>query len=150
MRRLINNFPYYRLVQYIKYKAAWTSIRTLEIREADTSNTCFNCRTKDKKARKTQGLFQCGNCGIRTNADYNGAMNILQRGVGILSTLGGFVTYPEPSVIIDRNKMITKEPQMLQLWEDVRPIPHESSPTSHASMNTSICWILLSYSLHDA
>jgi len=35
------------------------------------------------------------------------------RGVGILSTLGGFLTYPEPSVIIDRNKMITKEPQML-------------------------------------
>jgi putative transposase len=113
MRRLINNFPYYRLVRYIKYKAAWRSIRTLEISEADTSNTCFNCRTKDKKARKTQGLFQCGNCSIRTNADYNGAMNILQRGVGILSTLGGFLTYPEPSVIIDRNKMITKEPYML-------------------------------------
>jgi putative transposase len=122
-RRLINNFPYYRLVQYIKYKAAWRSIRALEITEADTSNTCFNCRTKDKKARKTQGLFQCGNCSIRTNPDYNGAMNILQRGVGILSTLGGFLTYPEPSVIIDRNKMITKEPQ--KLWEDVRPIPHE-------------------------
>jgi putative transposase len=49
MRRLINNFPYYRLVQYIKYKAAWLSIRTLEISEGDTSNTCFNCRTKDKK-----------------------------------------------------------------------------------------------------
>jgi putative transposase len=113
MRRLINNFPYYRLVQYIKYKAAWHSIKTLEISEADTSNTCFNCRTKDKKARKTQGLFQCGNCSIRTNADYNGAMNILQRGVGILSTLEGFLTYPEPSVIIDSNKMITKEPQIL-------------------------------------
>ncbi|HXX98647.1 MAG TPA: zinc ribbon domain-containing protein [Candidatus Bathyarchaeia archaeon] len=81
MRRLINNFPYYRLVQYIKYKAAWRTIRALEISEADTSNTCFNCRTKDKKARKTQGLFQCGNCSIRTNADYNGAMNILQRGL---------------------------------------------------------------------
>jgi putative transposase len=113
IRRLINNFPYYRLVQYIKYKAAWTSIRVLEISEVDTSNTCFNCRTKDKKARKTQGLFQCGNCSIRTNADYNAAMNILQRGVGILSTLGGFLTYPEPPMIIERNKMIMKEPQML-------------------------------------
>jgi putative transposase len=113
MRRLINNFPYHRSVQYFKYKAAWVSIRALEISEADTSNTSFNCRTKDKKARKTQGLFQCGNCSIRTNADYNGAMNILQRGVGILSTLGGFLTYPEPSVIIERNKMITKELQTL-------------------------------------
>jgi hypothetical protein len=50
---------------------------------------------------------------IRTNTDYNGAINILPRGFGILSTLGGFLTYPEPSVIIDRNKMITKEPQTL-------------------------------------
>ena len=113
MRRLINNFPYYKLVQYIKYKAPWMGIRTLEISEPDTSNTCFNCRTKDKKARKTQGLFQCGNCSIRTNADYNEAMNILQRGVGILSTLGAFLTYPEPSMIIDRNKMIMKEPPLL-------------------------------------
>jgi transposase len=63
--------------------------------------------------RETQGLFQCGNCSIRKKTDYNGAMNILQRGIGILSTLGGFLTYPEPSVIIDRNKMIAKELQML-------------------------------------
>jgi transposase len=92
-------------------------IRTLEISEVDTSNTCFNCRTKDKKARKTQGLFPCGNCSIRTNADYNGAMNILQRGVGILSTLGGFLTYPEPSMIIERNKMIMKERVSSELKE---------------------------------
>jgi len=51
-------------------------------------NMAENADFQDKKARKTQGLFQCGNCSIRTNADYNGAMNILQRGVGILSTLG--------------------------------------------------------------
>ena len=48
MRRLINNFPYYRLVQYIKYKAAWRSIRTLDISEVDTSNTCFNCCRKQE------------------------------------------------------------------------------------------------------
>jgi putative transposase len=124
MRRLINNFPYYRLVQYIKYKAAWMGIRTLEISEADTSNTCFNCRTK--KARKTQGLFQCDNCSIRTNADYNEAMNILQRGVGILSTLGGFLTYPEPSMIIERNKMIMKEPPLF--WRRGCQSPTTCSP----------------------
>jgi transposase len=95
MRRLINNFPYHRSVQYIKYKAAWISIRTLEISEADTSNTCFNCRTKDKKAKHKD----CSNV----------VMNILQRGVGILSTLGGFLTYSELSMIIERNKMIMKE-----------------------------------------
>jgi hypothetical protein len=36
-------------------------------------------------------------------------MNIMQRGVGILSALGGFLTYPEPSMIIGMNKMNMKE-----------------------------------------
>ena len=70
---------------------------------------------RDKAAaRKTQGLFECNNCEIvRTNADYNGAMNILQRGLGILSSPWGFLAYPKPSVIVERNKVITKEPHML-------------------------------------
>jgi transposase len=42
---------------------------------------------------------------VRANADYNGAMNILQRGLGILSSLGGCLTYPRPSVIVERNKV---------------------------------------------
>ena len=71
---------------------------------------CSNCHIRDKAARKTQGLFECNNCNrVRTtNADYNCAMNILQRGL-ILSSLGGFLTYHKPQVIVDRNKMITKE-----------------------------------------
>jgi transposase len=49
------------------------------------------------------------------NADYNAAVNILQRGRGLLSRLGGFLTYPnfifekQPSMIVDRNKMIMME-----------------------------------------
>ncbi|PWU79421.1 MAG: hypothetical protein DLM72_17460 [Candidatus Nitrosopolaris wilkensis] len=110
IRRLINNFPYYRLVRYIENKAGWMDIKVLEISESYTSQTCFNCHVIDKTARKTQGLFKCNNCNVvSTNADYNGAMNILQRGLGILSSLRGFLTYPEPSVIVDRNKMITRE-----------------------------------------
>jgi putative transposase len=114
VRRLINNFPYYRLVQYIKYKAEWIGIKVLEISESYTSQTCFNCHIRNRAARRTQGLFECDNCKIvRTNADYNSAMNILQRGLGILSSLGGFLTYPKPSVIVERNKVITKEPHIL-------------------------------------
>jgi putative transposase len=35
-RRLVNNFPYYRLVQSIKYKAGWVGIDVLEVSEAFT------------------------------------------------------------------------------------------------------------------
>ena len=78
-----------------------------------------NCETQEEvddlwEKLSSQGLFECGNCRVKTNGDYNGGMNILQRGFGILSSLGGFLTYPaEPSVIVDRNKVITKEPHTL-------------------------------------
>src|SRR5215831_5873450 len=88
IKRLINNFPYYKLVQYIKYKAEWLGIRGQRDSEAYTSQTCFNCHIRQKNARKTQGLYQCTNCSP-VDADYNGAMNILQRGLEILSNLVG-------------------------------------------------------------
>ncbi len=113
VRRLVNNFPYYRLVQYIKYKAEWIGIKVIEVSEAYTSQTCHNCHVRDKTARKTQGLFKCENCGLNTNADYNGSRNILQRALGVLSKVGGTLTIPELSVIAGRSKVITKESHML-------------------------------------
>lgn len=60
--RLVNNFPYYALGQYIKYKAGWLGIRVVEISEAYTSQTCFNCHVRQKKSRKSQGLYKCKDC----------------------------------------------------------------------------------------
>jgi IS605 OrfB family transposase len=114
VRRLANNFPYYRLVQYIRYKAAWMGIKVMEISEAYTSQTCHNCHVRDKDARKTQGLFQCKNCRLGTNADYNGSMNIMQRALGILSRVGGILTLPsEPLVMAGRSHVIRGESHML-------------------------------------
>lgn len=111
IRRLINNFPYYRLVQYIKYKADWIGIKVLEVSEAYTSQTCHRCGKRSKTARKTQGLYECDGCGLNINADYNGSMNIMQRALGILSKVGGILTIPEPLVIAGRSKVITGESQ---------------------------------------
>src|SRR5206468_6674673 len=97
VRRLINNFPYHRLVQYIKYKAEWIGIKVLEVSEAFASQTCHNCHVRDRNARMSQGLFECNNCGLETNADYNGSMNIMQRALGILSRVGDSLDYPRTS-----------------------------------------------------
>jgi putative transposase len=113
VRRLVNNFPYHRLVQYIKYKAEWVGIKVLEVSEAYTSQTCHNCHVRDKNARKTQGHFKCGNCRLETNADYNGSMNIMQRALGILSRAGGQLTSPKPLVIAGMSKVIREESHML-------------------------------------
>jgi putative transposase len=98
-KRLINNFPYYRLVQYIKYKAGWIGLKVMEISEAYTSQTCHNCCKRSKNARVTQGLYRCNNCNREMNADENSARNILQRALGTLSKAGGLLTCPEPPVI---------------------------------------------------
>ena len=114
-RSLVNNFPYYRLVQYIKYKAEWLGIRVLEVSEAYTSQTCHRCGKRSKSARKTQGLYVCDGCRLDTNADYNGSMNIMQRALGILSNVGGTLTIPnkEPLVIAGRSKVSTEESHAL-------------------------------------
>jgi putative transposase len=114
IHRLINNFPYYTLIQYIKYKAEWVGIKLMEASEAFTSQTCFRCRTRDKTSRKSQGLFESGNCGALTNADYNGSMNIMQRALGTLSKVGGKLAIPsEPLEIAERSKVTREESQKL-------------------------------------
>lgn len=92
--RKLNSFPYYKLVSFIKYKACWQGIPVLEISEAYTSQTCSAC---GNRGLRVGGLFQCPYCGLNLNADWNGARNILKRGIGELkkqSMLGAGLTQP--------------------------------------------------------
>src|SRR6056297_231481 len=50
------------------------------VHEYRTSVTCHKCGSTNTK-RIRQGLFICRDCGLRYNADANGAWNILGRGV---------------------------------------------------------------------
>jgi putative transposase len=92
-RRIVHNMPYYKLSEYIKYKAGWEGIMTIAINERGTSHTCSHCDSKGK--RPYQGLFVCNSCGYQVNADYNGAKNIAQRGLESISSLDG-VRLTEP------------------------------------------------------
>jgi len=76
MNRIVANMPYFKLTQYIQYKAAWKGIQVKQISEKDTSKTCHKCGQIGN--RKTQGLFTCG-CGLQYNADLNSALNIANR-----------------------------------------------------------------------
>ena len=81
MRRIINQWPFYRLVQFITYKAMNAGIPVALIDERDTSKTCHRCKTKGTRKR---GLFKCKNCGLEYNADINGAINIGHRFLGYM------------------------------------------------------------------
>ncbi len=85
MNRIVSNMPYYKLTQYIKYKAEWKGIQVKQIDERNTSKTCHKCGAIGK--RKTQGLFVCG-CGLQYNTDLNGALNIAKRFEGYMLSDG--------------------------------------------------------------
>jgi putative transposase len=81
MRRIINQWPFYRLQQFITYKAISAGIPVAIISERNTSKTCHRCKCKGTRKR---GLFKCNHCGLEYNADINGAINIGHRFLGYM------------------------------------------------------------------
>lgn len=76
--RIVTNMPFYRLTQYITYKANWEGIPVLTTKEWYSSKLCHRCGS-DNTSRPHQGLFVCHACGYQCNADYNGAVNLGNR-----------------------------------------------------------------------
>ena len=84
--------PYFKLTQYIEYKANWKEIKVFKISEKGTSKTCSKCGSEG--TRTCQGLFKC-KCGYQVNADFNGARNILNSSLDYMSKEGVSLTIPK-------------------------------------------------------
>jgi putative transposase len=78
MNRIVANMPFYRLTQFITYKANWEGIPVLTTKEWYSSKTCSRCNS-DNTTRPYQGLFKCRSCKYQVNADFNGAKNLGKR-----------------------------------------------------------------------
>jgi putative transposase len=94
-RKLNNGFPYYRLSQFIEYKAKWLGIKVIKVSEKNTSKACHKCGSM---GLRVGSLFKCPNCNYQCNADYNGAMNIMKRGYGYMPHLGAPLDSAQNSV----------------------------------------------------
>jgi len=92
MNRIVSAMPYYKLTQFIKYKAAWDGVAVLVISETYTSKTCHRCGSLG--SRPYQGLFLCHSCGLRYSADLNGSRNILKRALGYIPSAGAALAQP--------------------------------------------------------
>jgi putative transposase len=71
--RKIGSFSYYKLVNYISYKAKVLGVPVYLVNEAYTSKTCSVCGTTGKR---TGNWFECKYCNYKDNADRNAAFNI--------------------------------------------------------------------------
>lgn len=87
-KKVLRNWSYYELQQYITYKAQLHGIEVRKVNPAYTSQTCSICGSKLEGQRKSQSKFVCGNpeCKsheiyshdgvLKFNADFNAARNI--------------------------------------------------------------------------
>jgi len=92
--RKLNSWPFWKLRQYITCKANWRGIRVVEVNEAYTSKHCSRCGQIGVRSGNHHGLFECPRCGLKENADRNGAFNIGRRALGQVSEAGAVVSQP--------------------------------------------------------
>ena len=89
--RKLNNWAFYELEQFLKYKAEALSKTVVTIDPRYTSQKCSNCGHIYKGNRKGNS-FHCVKCGFSLHADLNAARNIAQMGISCLSRV--LVTHP--------------------------------------------------------
>ena len=80
--RVLRNWSYYELQQFIEYKAQKYGVEVVKVEPAYTSQRCSECGHTEKENRKTQEKFICKKCNFTENADYNAARNIAKRAIG--------------------------------------------------------------------
>jgi len=92
--RKLNSWPFWKLRRYIEYKANWRGIQVVGVNEAYTSQLCWRCGAIGVRSGEHHGLFECPRCGLKENADRNGAFNIGRRALGQVSKVGAVVSQP--------------------------------------------------------
>jgi putative transposase len=97
--RKLNSWPFWKLRQYIEYKANWRGIAVIEVNEAYTSQRCWRCGAIGVRSGRHHGLFECPRCGLKENADRNGAFNIGRRALGQVSKVGAVVSQPRTGAL---------------------------------------------------
>jgi putative transposase len=77
-----------KLVQYLRYKLAWSGGRLVEVNPAYSSQTCAVCGHVAADNRKGE-KFECVACGHQDHADLNAAKVLYSRGIHGDAVCGG-------------------------------------------------------------
>jgi putative transposase len=83
-----NQWAYYQLETFIKYKAALRGVPIIYVNPAYTSQACSRCGSIHKPSGKR---YNCLACGHQEHRDSNAAFNIARLGAGVVRASGGDV-----------------------------------------------------------
>lgn len=79
-RRELNQWAFYQLEQFLRYKAEARGFDVIEVDPHNTSRGCSRCGYMSKSNRHRNN-FKCKACGYTTHADRNAALNVRSRGI---------------------------------------------------------------------
>ncbi len=74
-----------KFVEFLSYKVEETGKKLIKVNPKNTSKTCSKCKKVKKILTLSDRIFECENCGLRINRDYNASLNILERGKKLIS-----------------------------------------------------------------
>ena len=80
----LTNWTCSAILHKLQSKSEQSGIKIVKVSPSYTSQMCSKCGVIDKENRKGQ-IYYCNTCGLLIDADYNASINILQRGVNLLS-----------------------------------------------------------------
>lgn len=84
--RKLNNWSFYELEQFLRYKAEALGKQVILVDARYTSQKCSVCG-HTYKGNRERSSFRCRKCGFQLHADLNAARNIAQAGISCLSRL---------------------------------------------------------------
>ncbi len=105
-RRIVYSMPYYRLTQFIEYKALQEGITVVQANEEYTSKTCSKCGEIAKRPR--QDLIVCPH-GHTLNADINACHNLIKRFIDHWLIDGAVLTPPKTSPMDSLSPIMREE-----------------------------------------
>jgi len=85
LNRVILDKGWHTLEAFLAYKLQERGGALVKVNPAYSSQTCPCCGSVSKHHRKSQAVFDCGDCGHKEHADIVGAKNILRAGARLLS-----------------------------------------------------------------
>lgn len=75
-KRLLITLSFFKFKTRLLYKAGTLGVRVIIVNESYTSKTCGGCGWQNEQLGKSK-MFECKECGLVIDRDYNGARNIL-------------------------------------------------------------------------
>lgn len=87
-KRRLHSWSFAQLYSFIEYKAEAHGMTVVKVDPRHTSQQCSRCGYQHRSNRRSQSLFKCRHCGYSLNADLNASVNIRDKHLASLASVG--------------------------------------------------------------